>query len=190
MTDTAHCLSFGHLADYWTADVAAADAERIEAHVFACDRCARLLDDAERLRTLIRALTHAGGVRAFVTDDLLNELARNGVRVRTYVVAPGESVQCATWADDEVLVARLKGDFTGISAVDADMRLDTGESWGTATEVPVREGATELLLAFPAEALRQAPPLPMRLTLCASGLHGGHPIAEYVFDHRGTHTRL
>lgn len=189
VTEQAGCPSFGELAEYWTADVTDADAEHIEAHVFACERCARLLERVDRMRTAIRVLSQAGGFRAFVTDGLLNALVRDGVRVRMYALAPGESVQCTAWADDELLVARLRGDFSGVGAVDADMRLDTGEPWGSATDVPVREGATELLLALPAESVRNAPEVPMRLTLRPSGIRDAAPIAEYVFDHRGAHER-
>ena len=99
---------------------------------------------------------------------MLNRLARDGVRVRSYVLGPGETVRCAVWADDEVLVARLRGDFTGVSSVDAEMRLETGEEWEHATDVPVPEGATELVLALPAALVRKAPIAPMRLTLRAA----------------------
>jgi hypothetical protein len=191
MTDERrHCLSFGELADYWTSDIAAADAERIEGHVFECASCARLLAETERLRTGIGALALGGGFQAFVTDGLLNRLARDGVRVRSYVLEPGESIKCSAWADDEVLVARLRADFAGANAVDVEMRLATGEEWGRSTDVPVREGATELVMAIPATMVRSAPHGPMRLTLrAASGSQSADVIAEYVFDHEGAHTR-
>jgi hypothetical protein len=187
--DRGTCLSFGELADYWTSDISDADAERIEAHVFECSRCARLLAEAEQLRHGIGALALAGGFQAFVTDGFLNRLARDGVRVRTYALEPGDSIRCSAWADDEVMVARLRADFTGIAAVDAEMRLPTGEPWGQSTDVPVREGATELVLALPATRVRDAPEGPMRLTLRASGSPAGAVIAEYIFNHEGAHER-
>jgi len=191
MTDERRpCLSFGELADYWTSDIAPADAERIEAHVFECASCARLLAEAERLRTGIGALALSGGFQAFVTDGLLNRLARDGVRVRSYVLDPGESIKCSAWADDEVLVARLRADFAGATAVDVEMRYETGEEWGRSTDVPLRDGATELVLALPAAMVRSAPNGPMRLTLrAASGSPKTGVIAEYVFDHEGAHAR-
>jgi hypothetical protein len=189
--DRGRCLSFGELADYWTSDIPEADAERIEAHVFECARCARLLAEAEQLRAGLGALALAGGFQAFVTDGLLNRLARDGVRVRAYALNPGDTIRCSAWADDEVLVARLRADFKGIPAVDAEMRLPTGEQWGRSTDVPVREGATELVLALPATRVRSAPEGPMRLTLRASGSHAGDGaiVAEYIFDHEGAHER-
>jgi hypothetical protein len=190
MTDArTHCLSFGELAEYWTSDIPTADAERIETHVFECARCARLLDEAEQLRAGIGALALAGGFHAFVTDSFLNQLARDGVRVRTYALEPGDSIRCSAWSDDDVMVARLRADFTGVAAVDAEMRLPTGEPWGQSTDVPVREGATEIVLALPATRVRSAPEGPMRLTLRASGSPTGAVIAEYIFNHEGAHER-
>lgn len=183
--DQRGCLSFGELADYWTSDVSTADVERIEAHVFECARCARLLAEAEQLRAGIGALALEGGFQAFVTDGFLNQLARDGVRVRSYSLDPGDSIRCSAWADDEIMVVRLRADFTGIAAVDAEMRLPTGEPWGQSTDVPVREGAREIVLALPASRVRSAPEGPMRLTLRASGT----VVAEYTFNHEGAHQR-
>jgi hypothetical protein len=107
--------------------------------------------------------------------------------VRTYALGPGESVRCAVWADDDVLVARLRGDFTGITSVDAEMRFDSGEEWQQVTDVPVRDGTTELVLALPASLVRKAPNAPMRLTLRGSvaGASSSNVLAEYVFHHEG-----
>jgi hypothetical protein len=180
------CPSFSELADYWTPDIAPADIESIEAHVFECQRCAQLLATTEQLRSGIVMLARSGNVQAFVTDAVLNRLARDGVRVRSYALGPGESVQCAVWADDEVMLTRLRADFGGVESVDAEMRLDTGEQWGRATDVPIRAGASELLLALPASAVRTVPKMPMRLTLRRSAdTPGGEILAEYTFLHEG-----
>jgi hypothetical protein len=69
------------------------------------------------------------------------------------------------------------------------MRLATGEQWGRSTDVPVRDGATELVLALPATRVRSAPEGPIRLTLRASGSPSGPIVAEYIFDHEGAHER-
>lgn len=184
------CLSLGELSDYWTADASQDQVERIEAHVFGCDACAELLEEADRLRRSIGAVARSGVLQAFVTDGLLNRLARDGVRVRSYAMEAGGSVQCAVWDDDEVLVTRLRADFSGVDAVDAVMRLDTGEEWGRAVDIPVAEGSGEVIIALPAALVRQAPEVPMRLTLRASAASPDEPaLAEYTFDHHGAHTR-
>jgi len=183
---SAPCPSFGELADYWTSDITPGDAERIEAHVFECERCARMLAEADRLRESIRALARGGNIQAFVNDAVLNRLARDGVRVRYYALNPGESVRCAVWSDDDVLVTRLRGNFAGVESVDAEMRLDSGEEWSRTSDIPVPEGATELVMALPAALVRTAPRIPMRLTLRASDpSRGAQILAEYVFNHEG-----
>jgi len=180
------CPSFGELADYWTTDATPADVERIEEHVFECERCARLLSEADRLRAGIGAVAQSGAVQAFVTDAVLNRLARDGVRVRSYSLDPGEAIHCTVWADDDVVVTRLRADFTGIASVDAEMRLDSGEQWAHAADIPIRDGATELVLALPASEIRKAPVAPMRLTLRgAAGSARTGVVAEYVFHHEG-----
>ena len=80
-TTQTSCPSFVELADYWTSDSAPADVERIEGHVFTCEHCARLLAETEQLRTAIGDLARSGSIHAFVTDAVLNQLARDGVRV-------------------------------------------------------------------------------------------------------------
>jgi hypothetical protein len=187
MTTAAPCPSFDDLADYWASDAPPAEIERIEAHVFECAGCARLLSEAERLHAAIGALAQSGSVQAFVTDALLNRLARDGVRVRSYALGPGETIRCAIWSDDDVLVTRLRADFTGVTSVDAELRLETGEQWSQTTDVPVSEGATELVMALPASVVRNAPNALIRLTLRGSAGSGKeHVLAEYGFDHEGT----
>jgi hypothetical protein len=99
-------------------------------------------------------------------------------------------VQCAVWDDDDVLVTRLRADFSGINAVDAVLRLDTGEEWSRATDIPIAGGSRELIMALPAELVRRAPEVAIRLTLRSSAASPDTaPLAEYTFDHRGAHTR-
>jgi hypothetical protein len=190
MTARPSCLSIGELSEYWTSDVSAEDMARIEALVFACAACTELLENADHLRRSIGDVARAGGFQAFVTDSLLNQLARDGVRMRTYAMDAGGSVQCAVWDDDEILVTRLRGDFGDVSAIDATMQLDTGEEWGRASDVPIREGSRELIMALPAALVRHAPEVPMRLILRASSAPpDAASLAEYTFDHRGAHSR-
>jgi hypothetical protein len=189
-TRSSVCLSIGELSDYWTADASPDEIERIEAHVFTCAACTELLAEADRLQRSIGAVARTGGFQAFITDSLLNQLARDGVRVRHYAMDAGGSVQCAVWDEDEVLVTRLRADFSGVTAVDAVMRLDTGEEWGSASDIPVHEGSREVIMALPAELVRRAPEVPMRLTLRSSSASPHEaPLAEYTFDHRGAHAR-
>lgn len=191
MTAPTHaCLTFAELADYWAADTSASELDRIETYVFECGECAARLSDAELLRRRLRETVRAGAFHAFITDSVLNKLSHDGVRVRTYTVLPGEAIQCAVWAEDEVLVARLRGDFSGVNAVSAVLRLENGEELDRMIDVPVREGSQEMLMALSAAEVRRGPQAPMRLTLTrGSSVESGDVFAEYIFDHRGTFDR-
>jgi hypothetical protein len=189
-TPTHACLTFGELADYWAPETSPSELERIETHVFECGECAARLNDAELLRRRLGETVLAGAFQAFITDSILNTLAHDGVRVRTYSVAPGEAIQCAVWAEDEVVVTRLRGDFTGVNAVSAVMRLDNGQELDRVIDAPVRDGSQEVLMAFSAAGLRRIPRIPMRLTLTRGpSVDDADVFAEYVFDHRGTFDR-
>jgi len=192
MTETqpSSCLTIGELADYWTADASPDDIERIEAHVFACADCARTLGETDQLRRSIVAAVQAGAFQAFVDDRVLNLLARDGIRVRTYTVEPGMVIPCAIWSGDEVLVTRLRADFSGVESVTALMYLETGEEVQRSVDVPVGQGTRELIMAIPAATVRMMPAARIRLTLVGKPApEQGEILGEYVFDHSGSHAR-
>lgn len=180
-------LSSTDVADYWTPD-AAADADalaRIETHVFACADCARRLDAAGALVEAVRDVVRRGRFQAIVTDAVLNRLAREGTRMRTFILDPGAVVPCAVWADDQLIVSRLRADFTGLERVSLVMQVG-GEEVDRLSDVPVRPGAGELIEAFSADQLRQLPRTEVRLRLFGSrGAAGDELVAEYILEHGG-----
>ena len=179
-------LSATDVSDYWTPDVAPADVDRIEAHVFACAGCARRLDAARGLIDGLRDAVRRGRFQAVITDDVLNQLARDGTRMRMFTLDPGTIVPCAVWAGDQVIVSRLRGDFTGLEHVSLVMQVG-GEEVDRVTDVPVAPEARELIQAFSAEHLRQLPRIEVRLKLFgARGTANDELVAEYILEHGGT----
>ena len=57
-----------------------------EEHVFTCADCARELAAAEALTRGITAVAREGRLHTVVTDAILNRLAADGVRIRTYTL--------------------------------------------------------------------------------------------------------
>ena len=184
------CATFGALADYWIGDLPADDVGRIEAHVFDCPACTARLGDARALTHGIGDLVRSGRVHATVTDDLLNRLAREGLRIRTYVLEPGTVVPCGVWNDDDVIVVRLRADFSGVTSVSLQTEIG-GSVVARADDIPVHDGTREILEAFPAAALRNVPEAKVHLTLVAAAGDGQSeaPIARYTLDHGGAFTR-
>ena len=181
-------LSASDVSDYWTADVAADAVDRIETHVFACADCARQLDAARAVVDGIGDVVRRGRFQAIVTEAVLNRLARDGTRMRMFTVDPGTVVPCAVWPGDEVIVTRMRADFTGLDRVSLVMRAG-GEEVDRMTDVPVGHGTRELIEVFSAEQLRDLPQIEVRLQVFGSrGASGDELVAEYVLEHGGTMT--
>ena len=75
--------AFADLVDYWTGDLTAEDADRIEAHLFECAECANYLEDVLGIGRAIHLGMRGGQVQTIVTESMLNALSRDGLRMRT-----------------------------------------------------------------------------------------------------------
>lgn len=181
----------GELADYWTPDLPQAEVEGIEEHVFACVDCARRLEQAAAVARGVTSIVRGGRLEGFVTTAVLNRLARDGARVRSYILAPGDVVPCAVWADDEVAVLHMRADFSNFKSVTVVMHLGTGEEIDRISDVPVQEAAGELIRVFSAASLRQVSRRQLRITLLGSrgSAAAGDVVAEYTLEHAGAFDR-
>ena len=181
--------SFADLLDYWVGDLDQASAERVEAHVFECSECADRLADISTIAAAVAEAVRGARVQSIVTDAVLNKLSREGVRVRTYALEAGTFVPCAIWPEDDLVVSRLKGDFSGYDELTLVLKADEGRELSRNTEIPLLSGTHEIITATSAVHLRQLPS--MRLRMIVSGKRGGaeHVIAEYGLEHGGAMSR-
>jgi hypothetical protein len=189
MTD-ARCsapIGFADVADYWAGDLTGAEEDRIEAHVFTCADCAAELAAAEALARGIAAVAREGRLHSVVTDAILNRLAADGVRVRTYTLEGPGIVPCAVWADDDLVVSRIRADF---AEVDSVTRQASGDEISRLADVAVRPGQREILNAFSAAHLRKLPPTRVLVTVTAQIGSSERTIAEYTLEHAGAFDRL
>ena len=192
MTDT-HCpapIGFADVVDYWAGDLTRPEEDRIEEHVFTCADCARELAAAEALARGIAAVAREGRFHSVVTDAILNRLAADGVRVRTYTLDGAGIVPCAVWVDDDLVVARIRADFAGVDSVTVVTRQASGDEISRLSDVAVRPGQREILNAFSAAHLRKLPPTRVRVTVTAQIESGERTIAEYTLEHAGAFDRL
>ncbi len=191
MTDVscADPLLAGDVADYWAGDIEKSTAERIEEHVFTCAECARRLAEGEALARAIVDVVRAGRFQAVVTDAVLNRMAREGVRVRSYVLEPGTTVACAVWPDDEVVVTRLRADLAGLETVDVLMQLESGVEVSRASDVPVSPAQEEIVDAMSAALLRQMPSSRVRVSVMGRVGDAVRLVAEYLLEHTGNDPR-
>jgi hypothetical protein len=98
-------------------------------------------------------------------------------------------VPCAVWADDDLVVARLRADLTDVDSVTIVTRQSSGEEIGRLSDVAVRPGQREILNAFSAAHLRKLPATRVQVTVTAHGGSGEQMIAEYTLEHGGAFDR-
>ncbi len=134
------------------------------------------------LETGLATLVRQGRISGIVSRALLNRMQRDGIRVRMYSLAPGETVPCAVFPGDDLVVAALRGNFSGVDAVTLSVIGPGNSPGGQIDDVPVSRPDGEVLWATPAAVVRQMPSMRLQLTLASAG----SPRAElgtYVLDH-------
>jgi len=182
-------MNFADVIDYWTSDLPTADAERVEAHLFACADCARYLDEIVTIGRAIGTGMRGAQFQSIVTDSVLNSLSRDGLRIRTYTPDPGKTIPCAVWADDDLIVTRLRADFTGFEQVELLLARSDGVELSRIKDIPVGAATREIVDAVPAARLRALPACQLRLVLLGEREGTQQVIAEYGLEHAGNVVR-
>jgi hypothetical protein len=130
----------------------------------------------------LRRLAAQGMVQVVVTPSFLRAAARDGLQLREYRVAPGEQVACTVTPDDDLVVARLVADFTGVATVEVRYQVE-GQPEQRLENVPVHPAARELLVSQAMPALRALGPAVVHFRLLARGEGEERLLGEYVFNH-------
>jgi hypothetical protein len=170
------------LLDYWTHDLDGAGLDGVEEHLFTCGDCSARLNQLAALGTGVAALVRQGRVAGIVSRAMLNRLQRDGVHVRMFWLSPGETVPCAVFPGDDLVVTALKADFSGVDAVTLSISGPDRSSFGQYDDVPVAGLGGELLWATPAAVVQQMPSMRLQLTLTSAA--ATHPeLGRYVLEH-------
>ena len=169
------------LADYWLAELPAAEESVVEEHFFACEDCSRSLQSLIALAEGIRTLARQGNVGMVVTREFLDRLAREGLRAREYAPRAGGAVECTVMPQDDLLIGRLAVDLTGIERLDLALCDPSGAERHRFRDIPFRAGLSEVLLNYPIGLARQSGPDVLVMKLLA--VPGERVLAEYTFNH-------
>ena len=171
------------LIDYWVRDVTNSDeTDPIEEHLFACGDCSARLHQIASLGAGLAAFVRQGRVTGIVSRSLINRLQRDGAHVRIYSLSPGETVPCAVFPGDDLVVTALRADFSAVDAVTLSLSGPEGSSIGRVDDVPVSGLDGEVLWAFPAAIVRQMPSMRLQITLASAGDTRAE-LGTYVLDH-------
>jgi anti-sigma factor RsiW len=178
-------LALAVLTDYAAGELPETEAAAIEEHLFSCADCAARAAELYALVRAIRPAVQSAEVGGFVTDAVLNRLARDGVRIRAFALSPGAIVPCAVWEDDELMALRLRGDFGGASEVTLTQRVGDTEVSRVTGQVAV-SSQNELIYTIPAAWVRQLPIVNVEVLLTAHQGEEERPIGRYTLVHGGT----
>ena len=174
------------LVAYWLGELPAAADAPIEEHLFGCAHCTRRLEELAALAFGIRAVVRRGAVQAVITQPFLEQMKRQGMRIREYRLAPGERVACTIRADDDAVVGRMRVPLAGVKRVDALQSLDLGDGrvqqWRV-EDVPFDPDAGEVLYLPSAAELKKLPAHMSRVQLVAVDESGERSLGEYTFAH-------
>jgi hypothetical protein len=171
------------LADYWLAELPAAEESALEEHLFACGDCASSLQSLVDLIAGIRALARQGNLGMIVTRDFLNLLAKEGLRLREYAPPAGGSVHCTVTPQDDLLIARFAAALTGIQRVDLAWCDSSGAERVRMRDIPFRAGLSEVILNYPIGLARQSGPDVLIVKLLAITRESERVLASYTFHH-------
>jgi anti-sigma factor RsiW len=179
-------LSAADLVDYAAGDLDEHDAAVLEEHLFSCPACGRRAGGVDALAAGVVAAMRRSRVHGLVNEAVLNRLSRDGVRVRSYALSPGDVVPCAVWDDDELMVLRLRADFAGVREVTLVQRLAGAGEVSRASGLPSVDSRGEILYAEPAELVRRLPACELDVVLTADVAGAERTIASYTLRHEGS----
>ena len=169
------------LLDYWAGDLPDAESAAVEEHLFACAECTAGLETIASLGGGVAALARQGRISGIISRAMLNKLQRDGVRVRQFTLEPGETVPCAAYPGDDVVVTSLNANLSGVQSVSLRVTGPGDTLFGAIDDIPVSAAATGVLWVTPGAFVRSMPSTQLRLTLSS----GDAVLGEYVLEHTG-----
>jgi Putative zinc-finger len=179
-------IEFERLTAYWLGEVAGAEEEKLEEHLFACAHCAGRLEWLAALSASVRASVRAGALGMVVSAPFVEAMKQAGMRLREYRVGPGGSVNCTIREDEDAVVSRLSGALAGVKRLDVFQRVEMGgveQPEERLEDVPFDPRSGEVLLIPPPAALKKMPAHRFRMRLVSVGEMGEVPVGEYTFEH-------
>ena len=183
-TPVCERIADADLVDYTAGELPEGEAAAIEDHLFTCTDCAARAAGFDALLRSLRPAIRSAAVGGFVTDAVLNKLAREGVRVRSFALSPGAVVPCAVWEDDELMVLRLRGDFGGASEFTMTQRV-AGAEVTRATGQIAASSQGEVIYVEPAARIRGLSVVEVEVVLTAHEGGEDRAVGSYTLVHEG-----
>jgi hypothetical protein len=175
-------LSEEVLTEYWARELEGEREAAVEEHLFHCSDCGMRLKMLAAMGAGVVTLAREGRISGIISRALLNLLQREGVNVRLYTVSPGETIPCAVFPDDDVVVLVMRADLTDVDTVNLSVTGPDDMPFGEALDVPMPPGASDVLWATPGSVVREMPSTQLRLTLRSP--ERAEVLGEYFLEHQ------
>ena len=159
-----------------------AESERVEEHVFACGDCSERLNQLAAIGAGLTSLVRQGRLSGIVSRALLNRLQRDGIHVRMYSLLPGETVACAVFPGDDLVVTALRADFSGVDALTLSVTGPAGTPIAWFDDVPMPGPGGEVFYVTPAAVVHEMASARVELTLASAGARSVE-LGRYVLEH-------
>ena len=169
------------LVAWWLGELPPEEGDAVEEHLFACDGCARR---AHRLAALAEGIAAgARGVSGVLPDAILDALQRQGVRIRTFEVEAGRTVPCSAAPDDDLLNARLVGDFRAEGRLDVLVVGPDGGVQERKEDVIVDRAAGALNVCAGGDEVRSWPSMRLHFRVVAVTASGERSLGDFILEH-------
>lgn len=87
-----------------------------------------------------------------VTQAMIDRLARDGLKMRHYLVHAGQTIQCTIGADDDLSVTYLTADLRDVQRVDVVSYVD-GKEWSRIDDAPIDRDTGQVIYTVGAASL-------------------------------------
>jgi len=171
------------LVQYWLGELDESRATHVEEHLFGCAYCTARLQELVGIADGIRALVQSGTVRGVVSNDFLERLAAQGLRLREYQVAQGGSVNCTVAPDDDLIVSRLRAPLAGVTRLDLVVSDQEGVELERLQDIQFNAAADEIIYIPSIGYIRTLPATTICMHLLAMDNEISTQIGEYTFLH-------
>lgn len=175
------------LMDYWLASLSPGDEEPIEEHLLACDPCGNQLRQTIALAEALQTISRAGVLTVVVSDSFVQRAIQTGLKVREHRLPRGGSLLSTVAADDDLVVARLTADLTGVKRVDLSLCDAEGVERQRLRDIPIPRDAGSVIYQESITLAKAAPSGTVVARLVAFDAAGAEQLlGDYTFHHTGT----
>jgi len=169
------------LLAWWLDELDEEEANDVEAHLFECEECGARLRELLRLGAAVKRALLEGHVAGAVSGRFIDRLREDGLKIREYRLAAGESVACTVAPDDDLVVSYLQAPLEGVRQLDAVFDDDTGTF--RTRHIPFDAEANEVTFIAPTALLKTWNVAQQRVRLLAVAQDEERLIGEYTFNH-------